>query len=139
MASDLPARFDRIDQRFDAVDRRFETVDRRFDAVDQRFDAVDRRFEVVDQRFDAIHRRFEVVDQRFDAVESRIDESAAETRRHFDVVTESLVSQIQLVAEGVITVDRKVDRLADEIRGELTRVNRRILALSARVPPKRRR
>jgi hypothetical protein len=78
-------------------------------------------------------------DDRFDRVEVRIESSAAETRRHFDVVAESLVSQIRLVAEGVLTVDRKVDRIAEEVRGELTRVTRRITALSARVPPKRRR
>jgi len=69
----------------------------------------------------------------------RIESQAVETRRHFDVVAESLVSQIRLVAEGVLTLDRKVDRLADELRGELVRVNRRMLTLSARIPPKRRR
>jgi len=33
----------------------------------------------------------------------------------------------------------KLDRLADELRGELVRVNRRMLSLSARIPPERRR
>jgi hypothetical protein len=97
------------------------------------------RFDRIDQRFDGIDRRLDAMDQRFDAIDHHIETSAAETRRHFDVVAESLVSQIQLVAEGVLTLDRKVDRLAVELRGEIAGVNRRVLALSARVPPKRRR
>jgi hypothetical protein len=59
--------------------------------------------------------------------------SAAETRRHFDVVAEQLMSEIQLVAEGVIGVDQKVDRLAADMRTEFQNVDRRILHLEARV------
>ncbi len=59
--------------------------------------------------------------------------SAAETRRHFDVVAEQLMGKIQLVGEGVIGLDQKVDRLATEMRGEFQRVDRRFLHLEARV------
>ena len=66
-------------------------------------------------------------------------ESAAETRRHFDVVMESLRSTIQLVAEGVLTVDRRLDRFAGEVRDEFRRVDRRFLTIEARLgtPPDR--
>jgi len=59
--------------------------------------------------------------------------SAAETRRHFDVVAERLMNKIQLVGEGVIGVDQKVDRLAVEMRSEFQKVDRRLLHLQARV------
>jgi hypothetical protein len=59
--------------------------------------------------------------------------TAAETRRHFDVVTEQLTNKIQLVGEGVIGVDQKVDRLAAETRAGFEKVDRRILHLQARV------
>jgi hypothetical protein len=59
--------------------------------------------------------------------------SAAETRRHFDVVAERLMGKIHLVSEGVIGVDQKIDRLATEMRGEFQKVDRRFLHLEARV------
>jgi septal ring factor EnvC (AmiA/AmiB activator) len=153
MVPDLPAQLARMDQRFDGLDTRLDSVDghlngfdtrlagvdRRLDGLDARFDGIDRRLDAVDARFDAVDARFDAVDRRLEELSERMDSHAVETRRHFDVVAESLVSQIRLVAEGVLTVDRKVDRVADELRGELVRVNRRMLTLSARIPPKRRR
>jgi hypothetical protein len=51
------------------------------------------------------------------------------TRRHFDVVAESLRAIIQLVAEGVLTVDHKLERFAAEVRDEFHRVDRRFLKI----------
>lgn len=45
---------------------------------------------------------------------AEIAASAAETRRHFDVVADRLKDKIQLVGEGVIGVDQKVDRFRGE-------------------------
>ncbi len=59
--------------------------------------------------------------------------TAAETRRHFDVVAEQLMNKIQLVGEGVLMVDQKVERLAAETRAGFEKVDRRILHLQARV------
>lgn len=59
-----------------------------------------------------------------------IARSAAETRRHFDVVMEHLGSKIQVVAEGVAMVDEKVDRLRDEMERRFEQVDRRLLRLS---------
>src|SRR5713101_7646558 len=58
--------------------------------------------------------------------------SAAETRRHFDVVAERLMDKIQLVGEGVIGVDQKLDRFRGEVAEEFHRVDRRLLRLEAR-------
>src|SRR5207244_3947226 len=64
---------------------------------------------------------------------AEIAANTAETRRHFDVVAEQLMAKIQVVAEGVISVDQKVDRLTAEMRTEFQNVDRRILHLQAQV------
>jgi hypothetical protein len=85
--------------------------------------------------------------QHVETFEARImqhvDAVAAETRRYFGVVVESLSSKIQIVAEGVIALDEKVERFRDEVHAEFRKVDRRFLHLAARVSarerPKRRR
>jgi hypothetical protein len=76
-----------------------------------------------------LDRRFSDLDGRFDEIDRRFDE----LRRHFDVVAEQLMDKIQLLGEGVIGVDQKVDRLAVEMRTEFQNVDRRILHLQVRV------
>lgn len=62
-----------------------------------------------------------------------IQAGALETRRHFDVVAESLRSEIQAVAEGVSMLDEKVERFRDEVHQEFGNVHRRFLHLDARI------
>lgn len=62
-----------------------------------------------------------------------IQASAAETRRHFEVVAEGLRSEIQVVAEGLSMLDEKVDRFRDEVHQEFGKVDRRFLHLEARI------
>jgi len=59
-----------------------------------------------------------------------IARSAAETRRHFDVVAEHFMSRLQLVAEGVAMVDEKVDRFRGDMEQRFDQVERRLLRLS---------
>ena len=83
----------------------------------------------------------EYLDRRFNEVRNEVRNdfrheitvSAAETRRHFDVVAEQLMGKLQLVAEGVIGVDQKVDRLATEMHSEFQKVDRRFVHLEARI------
>ena len=65
-------------------------------------------------------------------VEAKIVGSTAETCRHFDVVADSLMDKIQLVGEGVIGVDQKLDRFRGEVAEEFRRVDGRLLRLEAR-------
>ncbi len=44
-------------------------------------------------------------------VERRLDESAAETRRHLDVVAESFRDDVRMIAEGLVLLDSKVESL----------------------------
>ena len=50
-----------------------------------------------------------------------IENSAAETRRHFDVTAERLEDKIQLVVEVVAQIDGKLDRESQSIRDEMRR------------------
>lgn len=45
----------------------------------------------------------------------------ADTRRHFDIVSEGTRHEIRLVAESVAHVNEKVDREAGDIRDEMRR------------------
>lgn len=62
-----------------------------------------------------------------------IARTAAETRRHFDTVAERLMDKIQLVGEGVIGVDQKLDRFRSEVADDFHKLDRRLLSLEARV------
>jgi hypothetical protein len=62
-----------------------------------------------------------------------------ESRRHMGVLTKSLMSPIQLVAEGVVALGERVDRLQTDIRGEFGRIDRRLLHLTAKISSPRRR
>jgi DNA anti-recombination protein RmuC len=48
---------ERLEERFNGIDRRFDEVDRRFDEVNDKFEAVDRKFEAVDRRFDRVEQQ----------------------------------------------------------------------------------
>lgn len=50
--------------------------------------------------------------------EDRAFHLLTEVKKHFDVVAESLESKIQLVAEGVLNVNEKLDLLKDEMHRE---------------------
>ncbi len=74
--------------------------------------------------------------QRFS---DELEQRTSALHRHFDVVAESLMAKIELVAEGVRTVDQKVDRLAAATDARFAAVDRRLLRLTARLGPPRRR
>ena len=79
----------------------------------------------------------DALDARFDRLRQElcqdIHASAAETRRHFEVVGESLRSEIQVVAEGLNALDENVERFRDEVRQEFGKVDRRFLHLDAKI------
>ncbi len=102
---------DLFEQRFTALtehlDRRFGSIDQRFESIDQRFDQVDQRFESIDQRFDQVDQRFESIDQRFESLEGEV--------RQVRVEVESLRDTDRQLAEGIATVNQKVDGLRVEM------------------------
>jgi archaellum component FlaC len=115
---DVDKRFDGIDKRFDGIDKRFDGIDKRLDGVDKRLDGVDKRLGGHDKRFDEVDKRLAGHDKRFDEVDkrlvtmdARITDEAAATRRHFDVVAESLHESLNVVIDKTTATGEKVDRL----------------------------
>src|SRR6266446_5116426 len=111
LRAEMRAGFQSVEKRFDDVDRRLEGHDRRFDEVDKRFDTVDRRFDEVDQRFDEVDQRFAEVDKRHVTMNARITDEEAATRRHIDIVAESLRGSLNVVIDKTTATGEKVDRL----------------------------
>ena len=66
-------------------------------------------------------------------------EISADITNHIGTVVEDLISKIELVVEGVQTVDRRLDRFSDEVREEFRKVDGRLLRLHARISGRRRR
>ncbi len=59
------------------------------------------------------------MDSMADGLRAYTDDKFEENRRHFQVLAEDLRGEIRLVAEGVATVDAKVDRGSAELRREM--------------------
>ncbi len=109
---------------------RFEALGARIDTIDARIDGVQA---ALGARIDTLGARIDSVEAGLVGLHHHIDATAAETRRHFDVVAEALRSNIVGVAEGVVALDEKTGRFRDEVREEFTKVDRRFLHLEARV------
>lgn len=105
----------------DYLDRRFDEFGQQ---LDSRFAAHDAKLAGHDARFTAVDAKLVEHDALLARLDARITESAAETRRHFDVIAEGLMGQIQLVAEGVLNVDQKLDRFRAEVADEFRQVDR---------------
>ena len=56
----------------------------------------------------------------------------SENPQQFEVLVEDLRGQMRILAEGIIGVDRKLDRFRGEVHDEFARVDRRLLRLEAR-------
>jgi len=78
-----------------------------FSAVRADLRNVDERVREVDTRLSAEIRRVEAT------LRQEIREEGIATRRHFDVVAESLRDDIRIIAEGVIALDAKVETIRD--------------------------
>jgi chromosome segregation ATPase len=109
LGTDLASFREETHQRFEQVDQRFQQVDRRFQEVDQRFQEMDRRFQEVDQRFQEMDQRFQEMDRRFQEVDRRF-EKAEETARQTLVLVENLRDKVQLLAEGFMGLNDRLER-----------------------------
>ncbi|MEA2166546.1 MAG: hypothetical protein QOK37_4673 [Thermoanaerobaculia bacterium] len=75
-------------------------------------------------RADTVALRADTVALRADNVTIHSDIAAirqegVETRRHFDIVAETMRKEIRIVAEGVMSIDEKLDRTAAELNGKI--------------------
>ncbi|MBC8350534.1 MAG: hypothetical protein H8E66_01015 [Planctomycetes bacterium] len=111
--ADIAAIIEKMDRRFDTVDRRFAAMERQFD---ERFDAVDRRFDAVDQQFDNMRGWIDAEGRKF---HRHADSIGRETRRHIDFTDSSLQRFLTAM------LDYKAAMLGTKCREQ----ERRILAL----------
>ena len=62
-------------------------------------------------------------------VAGEVRAQAEETRRHFDVVAEGMHADVRLVAEGVVSLAERVDRVEENLREEIRETRRDLTAL----------
>ena len=67
---------------------------------------------------------FVAVDQRFEAFDAKIDRTAADTRRHFEVTVEGIGHQMQILAEGVVMNAEALNRFRTEFIAEIHELRR---------------
>jgi septal ring factor EnvC (AmiA/AmiB activator) len=103
----VAVRVHEIDVHVREVHARLRDVDTRLSEVDTRLSEVDTRLSEVDTRLSSGIRRVETT------LRQEIREEGIATRRHFDVVTESLRDDIRIIAEGFVALDTKVERIRD--------------------------
>ncbi|MGH7332959.1 MAG: hypothetical protein ACREKS_09490 [Candidatus Rokuibacteriota bacterium] len=80
---------------------------------------------------------FEALDQRVETasaglrqhVDDRMAAATTEMRRHFDVVAESLRSDIETIAEGLTGLSDRLDRVEANLREEILRSQRELSAM----------
>jgi hypothetical protein len=54
-------------------------------------------------------RRVQALDKRVETLDERVQTQGISTRRHFDVIAESLRDDIRIIAEGLLALDAKVE------------------------------
>ena len=86
--------------------------------LDPKFERIDSQFVEVNSRFEKIDDRFEKIDCQFEKVDSRFTEFKEDIIHQFHIISEDMISKVQLVAEGVVNLNEKLDRHIDENRRE---------------------
>jgi len=113
MDTDTRDAFDALRSDVRAVDNHMVALDHRVVALDNRVAGLENRVVALDGRVVVLGESITAVDDRLTTVEQRlrqeIREEAMTTRRHFDVVAESLRDDIRLIAEGLVALAAKVD------------------------------
>ena len=82
-------------------------------------DDVSRGFGMLREEFGTLRGEFGTLRGEFEALRQEVRDTASETRRHFDVVAEYLRHDIRGIAEGVIGLSERVDRLGTGLRTEM--------------------
>jgi len=94
------------------------TLDPKFKRIDSQFKQIDSRFEQIDRRFEQVDKKLGEIDSRLEKVDSRFAEFKKDIVHQFHIISEDVISKVQLVAEGVANLNEKLDRHIDENRRE---------------------
>jgi HAMP domain-containing protein len=90
-----------------------------FGSLREEFGSLRGEFGSLRGEFGTLRGEFGTLRGEFGTLRQEVRDSAAETRRHFDVVAEYLRHDIRGVAEGVIGLSERVDRLGSGLRAEM--------------------
>jgi hypothetical protein len=94
---------------------------------------IDRRLERVEQILPTLATRDELQAAIAPlATREEVRTEARETRRHFDIIAESLRDDIRIIAEGQVALSAKFDRFRRHVDRELAKVDERLTVLEAR-------
>jgi regulator of replication initiation timing len=110
---------DEFSRGFANLHQEFGALHQEFGSLRQEFGALHQEFGSLRQEFGTVREEFGTLRADFDELRREVRESAAETRRHFDVVAEDLRHDIRGIAEGVIALSERVDRLGVSVRAEM--------------------
>jgi len=83
----------------------------------------------LDPKFTKIDQRFDQMDQRMDGLDKKVDQSKDEIIHRFHVISEDVISQVKLVAEGVMNLDEKFTREIATFRKENEQAHEEIKAM----------
>ena len=73
----------------------------------------------LDPKFEKIDSRFRDFDLRFNQIDDKFTEFREDIVHQFHVISEDVISKVQLVAEGVANLDEKLDRMRQELKTEI--------------------
>jgi CII-binding regulator of phage lambda lysogenization HflD len=83
----------------------------------------------LDPKFEKIDQRFEKADQRINDLDHKVDQFKEEIIYQFHVISEDVISQVKLVAEGVMNLDEKFTREMTQFRKENEQAHQEIKAM----------
>lgn len=83
----------------------------------------------LDPKFTNIDQRFSQMDQRMDGLDKKVDQFRDEIIHRFHVISEDVISQVKLVAEGVINLDETFTREIAIFRKENEQAHEEIKAM----------
>ena len=110
---------DDVSREFGTLRQEFGTLRDEFGTLRQEFGTLRQEFGTLRQEFGTLREEVGTLRGEFGVLRQEARDTAAETRRHFDVVAEYLRHDIRGIAEGVIVLSEGVDRLGTGLRTEM--------------------
>ena len=111
--------FGTLSEEFGTLRGEFGTLREEFGTLREEFGTLRGEFGTLRGEFGTLRGEFGTLREEFEALRQEVRDTASETRRHFDVVAEYLRHDIRGIAEGVIGLSERVDRLGTGLRTEM--------------------
>ena len=116
---DVSRGFGTLREEFGTLREEFGTLRGEFGTLRGEFGTLREEFGTLRGEVGTLRGEFGTLRGEFEALRQEVRDTASETRRHFDVVAEYLRHDIRGIAEGVIGLSERVDRLGTGLRTEM--------------------